>query len=1402
MVNYREASNDESPENPKPKIDLTSKFVADFVRQNLKKTDWRVDFVNKIVVSWNIIDPDINEKLSKFHAENWKSYPWLDKDKITWYMLRKEVWAFYTALENKRNNFRALVINQYNISPKEFDDKIKNDISKKDENEIKWLMDSEKERNKYLSSKISGKKLEAKKTITILDWITSELWQKKFNGLSDEDKIEVWWILDNYSQWKKIWDVDLKILFESWIFTENEKKELVHTFIPIISLQRAIDIELIDESKAKNIKEKIIKEQSSNSWFSSAEVDSIIENTSYNDIDISTSDFSSKEDLSTIVKKIWFKNLSNDFNTIIDDYNAEKDAKSPQNLLDFKKELKDIKNHPNYRNHKNTDKIEEWAYIQITKSDKDWNKNIHYLKVVNTDIWWRNKIILSQIWEWENIHSILWDTWEYTYGKLLESFDSESTSVDVFTKQEIDDKIEKWSLKRVVNSYKADNAETLKLETSALNDQLVAKRKELEKTKKELKKEIDDLEDEYAKNKDSTIKARLDWLKEKYEQYKNIEDFPEYKEIYNKIVDKEDTIDNLSARNLDKLVRDIDTLDPEWKVLRLSKWIVLEDKNWFIIHIDWIDETNWKIVLKNETEFLTVDYYTFFEWFKKNGLKRHKKIEKLGEFLDEMKKWKKYDNWKKFEERDWEIFYKWNLQKPLKLEYFTNKDWKLLKILESGNWGFLIQEWDFDEKEEKDKKWNKFKKTILKIKWAKERNVTFNELQWIINQNEYKPDYEIWAKPEELREEINWNKDKNDIRWNLWSKIFNNFSINEILKWWKLVVDWFTDYLKKWNDIHAAKAALAMWKFLPSEFVAELRIKVETSEAEQMGKEIEWLSKVDSPIATKRILDWLENKDTPEYKKEAWLMFMLEKYGWLYAKSLYPKKWSFLFYRAFWWKIWDALYEEIKYKTEFEEWITFTEEYLMHMLLKRQCKADTPFYPKRRSRLHKDYENKWKSWITSEIEKWYNDASNKRKARSMLEWWMDELTWWTIANAIWWFKKSIERWWSLEDMSEWFFCMMYSWALFWLSQDVFTKIKSLWDSDGMPMIIARFSSSIEEMRIFNETVFELSKRMELEYPDKCKWMWERAEKIFKNAENPNIKEKDKITDTQKFFKDFHEPLLNALNMRNHWDTDKYSKTDKILTFADERKNTPIFQKYYDKVKWFTTESTFKKDFMDDAFKMAWIEWMNIFENVKKVLKFNSSNSFPDQNNADNLWKILSLDLKVTWKRLFHWEKEVNSITNRSKQRDYIVDRLRDFVAWCITNHWWSVNGKSYLPMYNSPTLDIWTDLNSWWLNINDSFGKFWAEQILNWIWDNELRRVADNIINWDWIWINTTNFNQQINDILDWKSITNKNVNNIINSRWSANENKYKKNSYDWGIWGWDYEEDNDFDFDFGWWDD
>jgi hypothetical protein len=57
-----------------------------------------------------------------------------------------------------------------------------------------------------------------------------------------------------------------------------------------------------------------------------------------------------------------------------------------------------------------------------------------------------------------------------------------------------------------------------------------------------------------------------------------------------------------------------------------------------------------------------------------------------------------------------------------------------------------------------------------------------------------------------------------------------------------------------------------------------MQIKVEREEAEAMDKALEDLKKIDSWVAAQRIEKWLLNRNTPEYKKEAGLLFMYENY--------------------------------------------------------------------------------------------------------------------------------------------------------------------------------------------------------------------------------------------------------------------------------------------------------------------------------------------------------------------------------------------------------------------------------------------------------------------------------------------------------------------------------------------
>ena len=80
---------------------------------------------------------------------------------------------------------------------------------------------------------------------------------------------------------------------------------------------------------------------------------------------------------------------------------------------------------------------------------------------------------------------------------------------------------------------------------------------------------------------------------------------------------------------------------------------------------------------------------------------------------------------------------------------------------------------------------------------------------------------------------------------------------------------------------------------------------------------------------------------------------------------------------------------------------SFSEEKLVHMLLKQQCNSTKHHYSgiHRRSRVHKEFENAWKSGVNAEFEKGENDAGAYRGSIKMVEEGMGEAKGGTTSNA-------------------------------------------------------------------------------------------------------------------------------------------------------------------------------------------------------------------------------------------------------------------------------------------------------------------------------------------------------------------------------------------------------------------
>lgn len=125
---------------------------------------------------------------------------------------------------------------------------------------------------------------------------------------------------------------------------------------------------------------------------------------------------------------------------------------------------------------------------------------------------------------------------------------------------------------------------------------------------------------------------------------------------------------------------------------------------------------------------------------------------------------------------------------------------------------------------------------------------------------------------------------------------------------------------------------------LTEEQAASMKMRQEQAEKKSTDEALELLKVLDSAPATEMIERWIRDKYSPESKKIAAMLFMLEKYGVLYEKAaLIPHKGSFMWYEGLGGTIGDALYMKHKKECEAEN-LHFLEEDLVYKLIAGQCK--------------------------------------------------------------------------------------------------------------------------------------------------------------------------------------------------------------------------------------------------------------------------------------------------------------------------------------------------------------------------------------------------------------------------------------------------------------------------------
>lgn len=1300
-------------------LEFKKNFIADTIED--RDEAGKNQFIEQIMTSDDLFWSEIWNQLERYYAIHQKEYWDINIRDINMHNLRNIVASDFLKLEHSRNNFKKKVLRDFDIDEKEYEAKVyvKWDIANLSERELSSFNSSDSRLTKYLNT---DKKLnlEKRKNFKIFSNLKEKEILNRLKWKSQEEKKEIYDILWKCNNSLNLNDTDIRILFEKNFLKKEEKEEFISTFIPFITLAKAVEIWLLTRQEAEDNKREILTNVLRNKNVNISQLDELSSYLSISDVEVETKnlrDFNNEDTLNKIAEKVWFTKFEDDINH----YTEER----KKDIIDnWPKTFSELKYSLNKKWIIWIDKFNKWCFVEFSKKDEEWEEEKTYVRVDEIDD--KERCFYYTFVGWNQTAVNLENTISkknISYANFLHNINEWKSKLDFFSEFEMREKIKWWELKS--SDFKSISAEDLDWE-----DNLERKNIIQDKYQKSLEEEISSLDEEIKKleekKEDSTqLRAILDDKRSKLVNINN-EDLAEFE-------------------NLNRFKEKINELDKEWKNISkkgekgLFKWMWIKTKEWGYFEIVWID--SWKISLKSRWEnwifnrIETIDFSSFYEAFKKNWAKRLKPVDNFSELINENNT---NDKWKNHEFKDWKFFAKdvedWDDKWNREVEYLvTWKDDAIIKIWKISWNNIEVQFWErqnysnLDPKElkklwvELDKEWkikNKEdeKNEILRIKWAKKYNMTLTELNKIIAEKEFHPDWQTWKQKKAKQPKDLQNK----FHWSFASRFFSRTSIKELVEWWKMLIKSIEESLHKWNEVHAAKFALWLWHFLPEELKNELEVKVEWEENEQMEKELKWLTKVDSPIAVKRILKWLKNKNCPEHKKEAWMLFMLENYWHLTAKwPLYEFRWKFLWYEAMWWRINDSFFLEIK--KEAEDWdIPFNEEYLIFKLLKKQCDHGWYNWVIRRSRLHKEFEAKWKNWIEKDFEKWYNDATSKRKIDTIIKEWMAELTWWTTSNALWWFKKAVERWWPIEKMNHWFFTLMFSWAIYRLDQKSFIKLQRMWDTDWQPIILARMWSNLADMKLMNKTILRLTERIEKE-DKRVPNIYKEAKEIFDNAEKTILswsdEERKNIWKANEFWKKYWKQLSHALYM-NHTKDTTYWKTDKII--ALEKDKDDIFKEYHKRVRDYTKEATFKDALMSDACWWAWMWWLNTYEITKKYIYSDQWWGMRHDQEWKLTWENIVDDIEATKKR---------EISQEEKKK-YISLVLKDFSAALLDRHWWRPEALSSYNYANSRT---WQKLNEWWLNLSKDLSSVNSTMILNWKEaDGTFNRVANNILTW-WV---------------------------------------------------------------------
>ncbi|MDD3645881.1 MAG: hypothetical protein PHH06_00575 [Candidatus Gracilibacteria bacterium] len=1253
-----------TPEQNVKKESLKNRFIKSFIKFHYnREKGGGTEFLNTISKAGEK-NTQITKMLERY-SSGIEEFKGIDLNSITYNELMSEITGKLLHLNNCRVEFKKKILNEYDITPHKYTLEILKHVEQLNEKEIKKFIVSDELTGNFLA-KLLGKRPDRKELLNKLK--NFNLSKDRYDKLPDKAKDALAFFYNKVNNFYSLSTFDIQELFALGVFRNEEKIDFVKQFLPAITLAEALKLKLINKKTAEEYKKAVILKGlagNENIKLDETDVDSLLNSLRdekiYIDIEkVVKSPMDAMRIMSSRGESI--KNIRDDFNAVI----ANAQGLYEKGLSrDFDKLKADISK-LGKMSFESLEKFKTGNIIAITERSTSATKKeqgiaeredtTRYfvleddgvetgkMKLVprGTSSSYDTSLDKPIYLEYNKFISLLTRGLDVVddYGEPVRTVTA--AKVESFTPEEINEKIQKLEIQEDTDKFTPVSIERL-------TEQRKLKYAEI---KERLESELD----EHGNKK---------WDDNKIEEL--LEEDEELKKI-----DKE--IQEAPDLNLSGLTKKIDELDEAGTKYLFGKGVTFQvgqegSKDFGIYTV--VSTDNGEIVLESIIgREPPISYQDFYNAFKEKKAKRTSNvcidfsglIEAVG--LDDPIS----SIWKQFEFKDGAIQKKEGTAKE-KVEYPFLASIDSEELLQIKNIsGDKVTFYAGDIKSKKDEK---TKKSITSYGVDKSRTftVTLGWLHTYIKNHKLVPrnfEKEGIDEREENIPEIKGRKKK------FFSSLFSNFSIAEIISGSKMGLEALQNYLKEGNDNHAAKFASGVFgKFLPEGVRRDLKARVEQTEKKAQDEYIEKLKSVDSSDASFMIESWLLNKSSPEYKKEAGLIFMMEKYGTLYAKGGLAKyKGKFLWYRALGGEVGDALYNDIKAEQEAGD-LPFNEDYLVYRLLVKQCKGELK--PVRRTRLHKEYKRLRAQGKKDEMDTGRNDAADERNIEGRVKGGMGELEGGTYPNAIGWLEKVVEKGGSMHVMSKIPFIMAFSGIAYGFDHVLILDALKSFNGKGYLLPITRFMSHVSDMNLLNETIRELAIRIEARSGGKYDGMGTMATEIFSEMKDNSIKDFDKIKKTEKFFDKYGEVLTRSLYMLNDGKTDDDSSLSKIIFFekdagyVDEKgikqeKGNQVFKSYYDTFRTLIDADTKwdNKDTMTDAFRKAGTSGFHL-QNASKNVKQDQGGGFRNLEMGVYMWEEISDEFDAIVKRDY-------SMYGEDAKKKLLEDDLRQFLSGLLELH--------------------------------------------------------------------------------------------------------------------------------------